>query len=131
MTDTFEERLERDLSEVVESRSKEGAKRVRGKVIDEIENAEQGAHGLKKYVSEVKRARDEQGRYKSGYTFEIDHPTARLHEFGGPIEPTYSKAMVEGWDRDGFYDALQDCEDYVFKKRLLRSAQMQVEVDER
>ena len=127
MSETVSERFKEDLSQSAESDSKEITESIRRNFLEQLENPTQGEDGLRNYVSSVKQARDESGRFTSSWEFEIEHPTARLHEFGGPIEPTYSKAMVEGWDRDGFYDALQDCESYVERKRLLKSAQLKTE----
>lgn len=56
------------------------------------------------------------------FEFKIQHPTAPLHEYGGHIEPTYAEAMAMGWTRDGFYSALQDCEEWVYEKRYMRDA---------
>ena len=116
------EALEQSSQELAEEASREMAEQIRENTIDNLSNAEQGAEGLVKYVGQVKQSRDRLGHYASGYEFEINHPTAKLHERGGPIEPTYGRAMTEGWDRDGFYDALKDCEYMVRKKRYLRNA---------
>ena len=116
------ETLEQSLKEFAEESSQEVAEQIRENTIENLSNAEQGAEGLVKYVGQVKQVRDSMGRFAPGHEFEINHPTAKLHERGGPIEPTYGRAMIEGWDRDGFYDALKDCEYMVRKKRYLRNA---------
>lgn len=56
------------------------------------------------------------------WEFRIQHPVAPLHEKGGHIEPTYAKSIAMGWTRDGFYEALQDCEEFVTQKNYLRDA---------
>ena len=116
------ESLEQSSQELAEEASREMAEQIRENAISNLSNSEQGAEGLIKYVRDVKQRRDASGRFVSGHEFEIEHPTAKLHERGGPIEPTYGRAMKEGWDRDGFYDALKDCEYMVRKKRYLRNA---------
>lgn len=123
--DELAEQLKEDLSEVAQSGSKEFAEEVRSNLLEDIENPEQGEHGLRPYVTEVEMQRDDLGRFTGNFGFDINHPTAELHEFGGPIEPTYSKAKIEGWTRDEFYEALTDCNEIVEKKRLIRSAQLE------
>jgi len=120
--EAVKEALEQSSQELAEEASQEMAEQIRKNTINNLSNAEQGAEGLVKYVGEVKQARNDLGRFGPGYEFVIAHPTAKLHERGGPIEPTYGRAMKDGWDRDGFYDALKDCEYMVRKKRYLRNA---------
>ena len=125
MGNELAQRLEEDLSEVAQARSKQFAERVRSNLLESLEADVQGSGGLADYVSEVEQDRDSGGRFVSDWKFEINHPTAPLHETGGNIEPTYSKAQVRGWTRDEFYEALKDCNSYVEKKRLVRSAEME------
>ena len=118
------ENMQTALREVADGKAKEFAEKAREETIQNLRKNRQGEEGLVRYVGQVKQDRDDRGRFMSTYSFEIDHPTAKLHERGGPIEPTYGRAMSEGWDRDGFYDALEDCEYQVSKKRYLRNAIM-------
>lgn len=123
--DIVKEHLELALAEFAEDSAREATQSIREKTESNLEANVQGEEGLIEFMSEVRQARDEQGRFTSGFEFEIAHPTAKLHERGGPIEPTYSEAMVEGWTRDGFYAALEDCEYMVRKKRYLRNATLE------
>lgn len=122
--DFIKENMQQAMEEIADEETKEFAQEVRERAIDNLEDNIQGEEGLIKYVGEVEQERNELGRFMSSYSFEISHPTAKLHERGGPIEPTYGRAMGNGWDRDGFYDALKDCEYQVRKKRYLRNAVM-------
>ena len=118
------ENMEHALREIAEDNAREFAEKARENTVKRLEKNVQGEEGLVNYISEVKQDRDSRGRFMDSFSFEIDHPTAKLHERGGPIEPTYGRAMTQGWDRDGFYDALEDCEYMVKKKRYLRSAML-------
>jgi predicted lipoprotein len=120
--DIVKENMVEGLEKTADSHAKEFAERVRSNTISNLENSVQGAEGLVKYVGEVEQERNDRGEFVDSYSFEINHPTAKLHERGGPIEPTYRRAMSNGWTRDGFYDALKDCEYMVRKKRYLRDA---------
>lgn len=91
------------------------AETLRIATISELEDEEQGADGLTDYISDLEE-------YRDGHGFSIDHPTALLHERGGHIEPTYAHAASLGWSRDGFYEALEDCNEWVDEKRYFRSA---------
>ena len=125
------ENIEEAAKEFANAKSKEFAEKAREEVISNLSKNRQGEEGLIKYVGEVEQNRDSLGRFAEGYSFEIRHPTAKLHERGGEIEPTYGRAMGEGWDRDGFYDALDDCNYQVRKKRYLRNAIMSTMSDMR
>lgn len=67
------------------------------------------------YFTDVEQVGDQ-------WVFRIPHPVAPLHEVGGHIEPRYAQAMAVGWTRDGFYEALQDCEEWVTRKNYMRDA---------
>lgn len=130
--DIVKQNMREGMEKLADTHAKEFAERVRSNAIRNLENSVQGAEGLVKYVGDVKQARNEKGHYMDSYTFEIEHPTAQLHERGGPIEPTYGRAKANGWTRDGFYDALKDCEYMVRKKKFLRDAVTQaVQEDDR
>ena len=119
--DTMEE-----LHEAVEEAGFEASKDIVEEIRQEyIRNAlaeEQGAPGLAEHVTEVEQRRDEHGRFIGEFTFRVEHPFAPLHEKGGHIEPSYSKAKVMGWTRDEMYQSLEDCNEYVTRKNLLRNA---------
>jgi rubrerythrin len=123
--DLVKEHLEIALEEFAEESAREAAEKIRENTEENLEENVQGEEGLIEFMSDVEQSRDSGGRFMSGFEFEIAHPTAKLHERGGPIEPTYSEAMVEGWTRDGFYAALEDCEYMVRKKRYLRNATLE------
>lgn len=110
------------LEEQADISSREVAERVREEYINEAEQARQGAEGLADHVSEVKQTRDARGQFTSSYSFEVNHPFAELHERGGHIEPQYAKAAAKGWTRDEMYHALEDCNEYVERKRILGKA---------
>jgi len=128
-SDELAGRIKSDLRDRAQTDSKGFIEEVRSMYLNQIEMSQQGEHGLASYVSEVEQKRTAGGQFASGYEFRVDHPTAELHEFGGPIEPTYSKAKVEGWTRDQFYEALTDCNEIVERKRLMRSAQNKAEAN--
>lgn len=115
--------------ELLEPAGKEVAEEIREETIRNLNRSYQGAEELPRYVSEVKRSRDAAGRYADGFVFTIDHPTAPLHERGGYIEPRYANAMSVGWDRDGFYECLDDCNEYVYAKHPVRNASYSVKSD--
>lgn len=123
------EQMVEDLDSRVQQDSKAFAEDVRGRVLDRIKRNEQGESGLEPYVSDVKQKRDSRGSFTGEWTFEIQHPTAPLHEKGGHIEPSYANAQVRGWTRDQFYEALEDCNEWVEKKRIVRSAMLQTMKD--
>jgi len=120
--DIVKEHMEEAMTMMGERTAKETAEQVREQYIKNLNQNIQGEDGLVKYVSEVKQARNDSGQFTSQFEFDVDHPTAKLHERGGPIEPTYGRAKADGWTRDGFYDALKDCEYEVRKKNHLRNA---------
>lgn len=120
--DTIAENLRMRLEEQAENNAKQTAIEIRKEAMNNLEGSPQGAEDLIPYFGEVEQKRNELGQFTSAYEFKIKHPTAKLHERGGPIEPTYGRAMSNGWTRDGFYDALKDCEYMVRKKRFLRNA---------
>lgn len=122
-SDELAGRIKSDLRDRAQTDSKEFIEEVRSMYLNQIEMSQQGEHGLRPYVSQVKQKRREGGQFMSGYEFQVNHPTAELHEFGGPIEPTYSEAKLQGWTRDQFYEALTDCNEIVERKRLMRSAE--------
>lgn len=101
------------LENVIEEQSEELANEFRDELISRLESANQGADGLVPYVCEPERRGE-------GWHIEIAHPTAPLHERGGYIEPKYAQAMAMGWTRDGFYEALTDCNEFVDEKRYVR-----------
>lgn len=107
------------LETFTENISDEMARDLREEVVANLEEAEQGADGLVDFVEDVERRGD-------SYAFRIAHPTAALHEKGGHIEPTYSRAKAVGWTRDGFYAALEDCEEHVTKKRPVDRAMITI-----
>jgi hypothetical protein len=108
--------------QVADQKARETAENVRENAIENLSKNRQGEAGIIEYVGEVKQSRNELGQFMSTFEFVINHPTAKLHERGGEIEPTYARAMAEGWDRDGFYEGLIDCNYYVKKKRFMRRA---------
>lgn len=122
-SDELAGRIKSDLRDRAQTDSKEFIEEVRSMYLNQIQMSQQGEHGLRPYVSDVKQKRREGGAFMSGFEFEVNHPTAELHEFGGPIEPTYSEAKLQGWTRDQFYEALTDCNEIVERKRLMRSAE--------
>lgn len=89
------------------------------KVEENLETSYQGAPGLVEYLSDVEQRGDQ-------FEFTIDHPTAPLHERGSHIEPTYAQAMSVGWTRDGFYEALEDCNEWVRRKGYTMNAMLQI-----
>jgi len=113
--DPFEDQLTEKLAQTTDDISHKLSKEWRQRVIDRLENGEQGSEGLMPYVQEV---RDDVGLDEK-WGFKIAHPTARLHELGGPIEPTYTYAQTAGWTRDGFYEALTDCSEIVEQKKYV------------
>lgn len=119
----LEEQMQEALAIQADSVSERLANELREEYLTRAQNAEQGAQGLEEFVSEVEQVDDGE------YIFKIDHPTARLHEIGAPIEPTYTYAKLEGYSRDDFYEALEDCEDVVTQKRLLHRSRMSVRFD--
>jgi len=126
----MEEQLKEGLvEEVLDDAGKEVAERVRDQTIRNLRNSYQGAENLPEYVTDVKHVRDSKGRFTGSYTFEIRHPTAPLHEKGGHIEPTYSEAQAVGWTRDGFYSALDDCNEQVEAKHPVRNAAFSVRAE--
>lgn len=116
--------MESELVEALEAVSKDAtddvARELREEVVGTLENADQGADGLVPYVTEIEE--DTNGEA----SFSIEHPTAPLHEIGGHIEPRYARAMAVGWTRDGFYEALTDCNEWVIEKRFMRNSVWEV-----
>lgn len=113
--DSFKEQLIAQLTQSTDEISRSLSEEWRERVLRRLSDGEQGSDGLIPYVQEV---RDDVGENeKSG--FKIAHPTARLHELGGPIEPTYTYAQTAGWTRDGFYEALTDCNEIVEQKKYV------------
>lgn len=123
----MEEQLRSALEEQADDMSKDVAEQVREEFLKVASQAGQGADGLVEHVTPVEQRRTETGAFASGFTFSIDHPFAELHEFGGPIEPSYGKAKAMGWTRDEMYQSLEDCNEYVTRKRLLRRAMSRVD----
>lgn len=119
-----------ELVEALEEVSRDAADEIAHKIHDEllerVDGARQGADGLRPYI-DVRT--DEEGNA----FVTINHPTAPLHETGGHIEPRYGQAAMRGWTRDEFYEALEDCNEYVERKTLLRDAIWRVrgEVEDR
>lgn len=91
----------------------------REKTLENIRDADQGADGMEDFVTDVEEVGSAAG---VAFGFEVDHPTAELHERGGHIEPMYGLAMSQGMERDDFYNALTDCNEWVDEKRLVRDA---------
>lgn len=88
----------------------------RDRTANRIEDLPQGADGLEPYLSDVTVNDDGSAQ------FEIQHPTAPLHEYGGHIEPRYANAKLQGWSRDEFYEALTDCNEFVRRKMPVRGS---------
>lgn len=102
--------------EVKEDAGRQVAEDLRDEALSNLEDSFQGAQDLPEFF-------DDQVRQEgSEFVFDINHPTAPLHERGGHIEPQYAKAMSMGWTRDGFYEALKDCNEWVVEKRYMRKA---------
>lgn len=118
----MEDQLQQALEEQAGVFGREMAERVREEYIENASNAGQGADGLTEHVSDVEQRRKASGEFAEGFTFTVEHPFAHLHEFGGPIEPSYGKAKALGWTRDEMYQSLEDCNEYVTRKRLLQDA---------
>lgn len=110
---SLSKQLKTKMEEVAEERTEELAEEFRDALIERLNGADQGADGLVEYVGEPERRGD-------GWHISINHPTAELHERGGYIEPSYAQAMALGWTRDGFYEALKDCNEFVDEKRYVR-----------
>lgn len=125
----MDESFEDGLREAAQDASRELMERIRAEYVRNVRQAQQGADGLEQYVTDVKQRRDTQGRFESGFYFEVNHGYAPLHEHGGPIEPTYGKMKAMGWTRDEIYTALTDCNEYVTRKHLLRDAINEVRAD--
>lgn len=126
----MEEQLKQGLTDsVLDDAGKEVAEAVREQTIANLNRSYQGAEELPEYVSDVQHIRDSSGRFTGTYTFEIRHPTAPLHENGGHIEPSYAQAKSVGWTRDGFYEALDDCNEWVEPKHPVRNAVLSVRGD--
>ena len=111
MSDEMKKALEQLTSEVAE----DVANKWRRRTLQRINSAPQGADGLSEYVSDVRKEGE-------SFVFEINHPTASLHERGGHIEPKFATSQLFGWTRNEFYEALTDCNENVTKKRLVRQA---------
>lgn len=111
----MESELENALGELAKDAGRDMAEDLREEMVSELEGSYQGAPELVRFMSDVQETGD-------GFKIEINHPTAGLHERGGHIEPTYATSMVLGWDRDGFYEALEDCNEWVERKRYVFSA---------
>lgn len=101
--------------EVVPQAGREVAEEWREESMAEVDSGFQGMEGLLDYYTEVEQVGEE-------FVFHIEHPTAPLHERGGHIEPMYAEATTMGWTRDGFYEALKDCNEWVKQKRFMRTA---------
>lgn len=117
--------------EVADQIASETAEKTRENAIENLSDNKQGEAGVIPYVEEVTQSRNSEGQFMSTFEFIIRHPTAKLHERGGEIEPTYARAMAEGWTRDGFYEGLIDCNYYVRKKRFMRRALQDAKRDAR
>jgi len=111
----MEEQLNAQLGEIVDDLGLLVTQEVRHEYLEQASNASQGADGLVEHVTEVEWDGER-------YTFEVDHPTAPLHERGGHIEPIYTKAKLVGYSRDDFYQSLKDCNEWVTKKSLFRDS---------
>lgn len=119
-------RLSEEISDAFHEMSKdeslETTQDIRRNAKKNLQKNYQGEAGLIDFATDIEQGRDSKGRFTRGHMFAFEHPTSVLHEIGAPIEPTYSQAKVDGWDRDGFYEGLQDCESIVTKKAYLISA---------
>jgi len=111
----MEAKLTEALSELAVDASEGIAEDLREEMEDNLQNSFQEAPELVRFMSEVERVRDE-------FHITIAHPTAPLHERGAYIEPAYAAAMSEGWTRDGFYEALTDCNECVIPKNYTEKA---------
>jgi len=100
---------------VKEEAGRKAAEEWRDEMRANLDGSFQGAPDLVEYMTEVQKQGEE-------FVFHIEHPTAPLHEKGGHIEPRYANAMSMGWQRDGFYSALKDCNEWVVEKRYARKA---------
>jgi hypothetical protein len=116
--------MESELADALDDLAHEASRRMAEDLRDEMESelreSYQEAPELVRFMSEVQEEGD-------GFTIQIEHPTAPLHERGGNIEPTYATAMTLGWTRDGFYEALTDCNEWVERKQYTFSAIMRVD----
>jgi len=101
--------------DIAEQAGREMAEDLREEMISQLEGSYQGAPELVNFISDVQDEGD-------GFSIEIRHPTAPLHERGGYIEPSYTKAQALGWTRDGFYEALTDCNEVVERKKYTFNA---------
>jgi len=111
----MESELVSAVNDIAEQAGREMAEDLREEMISQLEKSYQGAPELVNFISDVQEDED-------GFTIEIRHPTAPLHERGGYIEPSYTKAQALGWTRDGFYEALTDCNEVVERKRYTFNA---------
>lgn len=115
----MEEELSDQLREVCRDASQYLVEDIRDEYVSIASEASQGADGLVEHVGGVE--------YENGkFVFEIDHPTAPLHEKGGHIEPSYTKAKLVGYSRDDFYQSLEDCNEWVKRKKILQRAVTEV-----
>jgi hypothetical protein len=119
-------RLQDEIGDAFHEMSKEESlettRHIKRNAAKNLQKNYQGEAGLEEFATDIEQGRDARGRFTRGHMFAYEHPTSVLHEIGAPIEPTYSQAKVDGWDRDGFYEALKDCESIVTKKAYLISA---------
>lgn len=111
----MESELVSAVNDAAEQASRQMAEDLREEIISQLEGSYQGAPELVNFISDVQDDTD-------GFSIEIRHPTAPLHERGGYIEPSYTKAQALGWTRDGFYEALTDCNEVVERKRYTFNA---------
>ncbi len=124
----MEDQLRDQLSEAATEATEQATRELREAYLAEVSRAGQGADGLADFVGPVKQRRNARGQFESGFEFRVQHPFASLHESGGYIEPTYTNAKVgAGWTRDEMYAALEDCNEYVRRKRLLARATERIE----
>jgi len=106
----MESALRSAMTDLADEAGREMAEDLRDEMVSNLSGSYQGAPGLVDFISDVQERDGE-------FVIEINHPTAPLHERGGYIEPSYGNAMALGWTRDGFYEALSDCNEVVERKR--------------
>lgn len=116
----MESELAEAMNELAIDAGEQIAEELRNEMESNLDSSYQSAPELVNFMSDVERVGDE-------FHIEINHPTAPLHERGANIEPTYGRAASVGWTRDGFYEALDDCNEWVYRKGYTMDAMLTIQ----